>query len=208
MRALGARSTTRRPRPLAASRCYARHVSESQATSRELIWGAATELFPRQGYSGTTVRDIATLAGVDPALVIRHFGTKESLFISTMSAVLDGQSVLSGPAETLGVDLIHFMFDAGDEVRGVFLALVRASDADAIGPRLREYHETTFVEPLRARLTGDDAELRARLAAALVGGLLYALWIVEDDALLAAGREQIVDHYAPLLQQLITPARA
>jgi len=38
--------------------------------------------------------------------------------------------------------------------------------------------------------------------------LLYALWIVEDEALLAAGLVQIVDQYGPLLQQLITPADA
>ena len=85
-------------------------------------------------------------------------------------------------------------------------ALVRASDGDTIRPRLRIHHDAAFVAPLRARLSGPDVELRARLGAALVGGLLYALWVVEDEQLLAEGYDHIVARYGPLLQQLITPA--
>jgi hypothetical protein len=58
---------------------------------------------------------------------------------------------------------------------------------------------------LRARLHGDDAELRARLAAALVGGLLYSLWVVGDEQLLATDRRELVSRYGGLLQTLITP---
>ena len=174
-------------------------------TTQGLIWDAATQLFSQRGYSTTTVRDIATEAGVDPALVIRHYGSKEALFLDTMSAVLDQQPVFMGPTETLGTDLIEFVLRSGDQVRGVFLALVRASDGDTIRPRLRIHHDAAFVAPLRARLTGEDAELRARLGAALVGGLLYALWVVEDERLLAEGDDRIIARYGPLLQQLITP---
>lgn len=188
------------PRP-----CYASVVNAAAPTSKEAIWAAATELFAREGYSGTTVRDIATAAGVDPALVMRHYGSKERLFLDTMTAALTGPPMFSGPAETLGEDVIEYILGEHDQVRGVFLALVRASGADAIGPRLRSYHETAFVAPLRNRLTGDDAELRARLAAALVGGLLYALWVVEDTDLQADAPERVIHHYGALLQQLITP---
>jgi hypothetical protein len=47
--------------------------------------------------------------------------------------------------------------------------------------------------------------VRARLAAAIIGGLLYALWVVEDEALLAVGRPALVDRYGALLQQVLTP---
>ena len=173
-----------------------------------MIWDAATDLFSRDGYSTTTVRDIATAAGVDPALVMRHFGSKEALFLDTMSAVLDQQPVFMGPTETLGADLIEFLLGSGEQVRGVFLALVRASDGDAIRPRLRIHHNNAFVAPLRARLSGADVELRARLGASLVGGLLYTLWVVEDEALQSAGSSEIVRVYGPLLQELITPRSA
>jgi len=58
---------------------------------------------------------------------------------------------------------------------------------------------------LRDRLSGPDAELRARLAAALVGGLLYSLWVVGDEELLATDHHELVTRYGGLLQTLITP---
>ena len=58
---------------------------------------------------------------------------------------------------------------------------------------------------LGSLLEGPDAELRSRLAAALVGGLLYSLWVVGDEELIAAGRAELVRRYGALLQELITP---
>jgi AcrR family transcriptional regulator len=40
---------------------------------------AATELFAERGYADVTVRQIAAAAGVSPALVIHHYGSKEGL---------------------------------------------------------------------------------------------------------------------------------
>ena len=172
-------------------------------TTREKIFDAARTLFAEKGYAGTPVRDIATAAGVDAALVIRHFTSKEQLFLETMHLDELPQPLTEEPLESLGERFIEVMLDPDDHVRGVFLALVRASDSEGIESHLRERHEHWFVEPLLSRLDGPDAELRARLAAALVGGLLYSLWIVGDEALLAADRSQLVHHYGALLQSLL-----
>jgi hypothetical protein len=40
---------------------------------------AAQELFGGQGYERTTVRDVAARASIDPAMVMRYFGSKEGL---------------------------------------------------------------------------------------------------------------------------------
>ncbi len=175
--------------------------------SRETIREAAERLFPERGYAATSVRDIASEAGVDAALVIRHFGSKESLFLQVMHLDEQEQPLLDGPIETLGERFIDFVLTADDRVRGVFLALLRASDAEGVGPRLREAHDEYFVRPLLTRLDGPDAELRARLAASLVGGLLYSLWVVGDDALAAANPHTLVTRYGALLQELVTPTR-
>lgn len=178
----------------------------ARGRSREAIQGAATLLFTRRGYAGTSVRDIAQAASVDPALVIRYFGSKEALFVNVMQLEWDerfGDVSLNG----LGEHFLRSLLGTEDEVRGVFLALLRASDAGAVNHRLREVHEETFVAPLRARMSGADADLRARLAASLVGGLLYTLWVVGDDVLAAADHEEVVRRYGALLQALITPDR-
>ena len=175
------------------------------AETRAAILAAATRLFHERGYAGTSVRDIAAAARSDAALVIRHFGSKERLFLDTIESELLTQPLVEGPLETLGPDFVRFLLDPDDRVRGVFLALVRASDGEGAGSRLREMHEADFVVPLRARLTGPDADLRARLAAALAGGLLYALWLVGDEGLAAAEPEEVVARYGAALQSLLTP---
>ncbi|MGN6741762.1 MAG: TetR/AcrR family transcriptional regulator [Amnibacterium sp.] len=173
--------------------------------SREAIRAAAARLFPERGYAGTSVRDIAESAGADPALVIRHFGSKEALFLEVMELRLEAQPFATGDVAGLGERFLASLLDSAEDIRGVFLALLRASDAGEINLRLHDVHERTFVAPLRARMTGQDADLRARLAAALVGGLLYALWVVGDDRLAAADHAELARRYGSLLQALITP---
>lgn len=182
-------------------------MAAAKTPTKELIFTAASELFSDGGYAATSVRDIAARAGVDPALVIRHFGSKERLFLATMHIEAEHQVLLEGPVETLGERFIELVTSADDRVRGVFLALLRAGDGGGqIGLRLHDFHEDAFVMPLLGRLEGPDAEVRSRLAAALVGGLLYSLWVVGDERLAATDQSEIVRRYGALLQQLITPA--
>jgi AcrR family transcriptional regulator len=54
-----------------------------QPTRRE-ICDAARQLFAADGYRATTIRAIAAAANVDPALIHRHFGSKENLFAATL----------------------------------------------------------------------------------------------------------------------------
>lgn len=47
---------------------------------RQQILGVAMELFARQGYVGTTTRQISEHAGVNEAIIFRHFPRKEDLY--------------------------------------------------------------------------------------------------------------------------------
>jgi len=53
---------------------------------------AAKELFARQGFEGTTTRQIAQAARVNEAIIFRHFASKEDLYW----AVIDRESELAG----------------------------------------------------------------------------------------------------------------
>jgi TetR/AcrR family transcriptional regulator, regulator of cefoperazone and chloramphenicol sensitivity len=77
-------------------------------TSAAAIRIAAMELFAEHGYSDVTVRQIASAAGVSPALVIHHYGSKENLravlqervagFVESMLADLAGAPEQGGSA--------------------------------------------------------------------------------------------------------------
>jgi AcrR family transcriptional regulator len=47
---------------------------------RQQILEAASGIFARKGYEGSTTREIAEQAGVNEALLFRHFPTKENLY--------------------------------------------------------------------------------------------------------------------------------
>jgi len=173
--------------------------------SKAAIGRAAADLFSHGGYAATSIRDIAHEADADPALVIRHYGSKEQLFLDTMRVPSDWTLHFDPPRETLGERIVRFVLATDPRVHTIYLALMRASDASDVAAALREAHEHAFVEPLREMLEGPDADLRARLVAAAIGGLLSALWLVGDEYLVTADRQTLITAYAGAIQQLITP---
>ena len=52
--------------------------------TREAILDAARAQFAEYGYDGATIRGIAAVAAVDPALVHHFYGSKERLFAAAM----------------------------------------------------------------------------------------------------------------------------
>jgi TetR/AcrR family transcriptional regulator, regulator of cefoperazone and chloramphenicol sensitivity len=55
------------------------NVRSADLTSAASIRIAALQLFAERGYADVTIRQIAAAAGVSPALVIHHYGSKEKL---------------------------------------------------------------------------------------------------------------------------------
>jgi AcrR family transcriptional regulator len=82
--------------------------ARADLTAAAAIRIAAMELFAARGYAGVTVRQIAAAAGVSPALVIHHYGSKEKLrevleervaaFVESMLAELAGAPDEGGSA--------------------------------------------------------------------------------------------------------------
>ena len=54
---------------------------QSEDATRNRIIKAAQKLFARQGYDGTTTRDLAIAAGVAEGTVFRHFPNKKAILI-------------------------------------------------------------------------------------------------------------------------------
>lgn len=62
------------------------------ADRREQILAVASTLFARQGFNGTTTKEIAARAGVTEALIFRHFPTKEGLYWAVIEAKIQDNS--------------------------------------------------------------------------------------------------------------------
>ncbi|MFP3914246.1 MAG: TetR/AcrR family transcriptional regulator [Actinomycetota bacterium] len=71
---------------------------DEDLTTRARIRQAAIERLPREGVGGTTIRAVAADAGVSPALVLHHFGSKKRLIRSCDEYVVDTIRTVKGGA--------------------------------------------------------------------------------------------------------------
>src|SRR5215213_9359869 len=83
-----------------------------ESGTRNAILSAARVGFASQGYAGTTIRGVASAAGVDPALVNHFYGSKDGLFAASLALPADLPErllgALEGPAEGVGERLVRF----------------------------------------------------------------------------------------------------
>ena len=75
-------------------------VSSSAATTRESILMAALRLFSRNGYEGTSMRDIAGEVGISQGAIYKHFAGKDALLEAICTCMEDADA---RHAETAGV---------------------------------------------------------------------------------------------------------
>ncbi|MFA6575764.1 MAG: TetR/AcrR family transcriptional regulator [Nocardioides sp.] len=62
----------------------------SPQTTDERIWQAALELFARQGFAGTTTRDIAEASALTPGSLYHYMGSKDDLLEQVMFGSMTG----------------------------------------------------------------------------------------------------------------------
>ena len=174
--------------------------------TRQAIATAAEALFAEGGYAGTSVRAVAARAGVDPSLVIRHFGTKDALFLQTVPLAGYFEPITEGPLDGMGERLVAWLLSPGRRARlSTYRVMMRASDRAVVREKLVEALEQLFITPLAPRLTGPEPQLRARLIAAQIGGLLDAMTMIEDPLLAEADQGSITRVYGAAIQLLIDP---
>ena len=177
---------------------------DRSAEVKDKIRASAERLFTADGFDATGIRDIAADAGVNPAIVIRHFSSKERLFVETVDANTSWSSALDGPLDDIGRRLVRAVIAGRRNGLQVFGAIVRASGRADVRSHLQASLAEQFVGPLAARFAGADAELRAHLFAAQATGLMFALSVYDDEFLIAAPTDDVVELYGAALQRLAT----
>ncbi|MEQ6900002.1 TetR family transcriptional regulator [Nocardioides sp. YIM 152588] len=179
--------------------------------TREEILTAARRLFGEDGFAGTSLRQIATAAGVDVRLVSHYFGSKGDLFVAAVELPFDPESTFDmllapGPAG-LGERLAGFVLDILDSPPGrqVMTGMLRAAASeDQAAAMVRDRLVGQLLLPLASRLGTDHAELRASLMGSQIAGLVLARHIVGLPALVDADRETLAGLLGPVLAHYLT----
>jgi AcrR family transcriptional regulator len=181
------------------------------ARTREAIAAAARRRFGALGYDATTIRAVAEEAGVDPALVLYFFGSKERLFAACIDWPFDPAAeipaVIGDRRSGVGARLVALMLQTWDaeEGRNPIVALLRAAmSQETAAAQLRAFLESQLLGPITAALRRDQPELRAALVASELLGLGIARHVLRLEPLASMDREAVVTLIGPRVQRSLT----
>jgi AcrR family transcriptional regulator len=183
------------------------------STTRQEILDAARARFASDGYAATTIRRVATDAGVNPSLVMQFFTSKEELFAAVMSISPKSLARLSaafdGPDRGLGERLVRALLEAWDgtpEESEPLMAMLRGAIVnEQAGAQLREFIQARLLDAMDSRRAEHpDADLRAGLAASMLIGVIVGRRLVGVPVLAGADTETLVTMLAPAIQRVLT----
>jgi AcrR family transcriptional regulator len=176
--------------------------------TRDAILKAAQALFAELGYERTTVRDIAARAAIDPAMVIRYFGSKDALFARATVFDLRLPDLSRTEPAQLGEALIRHFLEVWEGLgNGSLTILLRAAAANEEAAEKTRAIFAGQVLPMLAQVA-DRAELpvRAGLISSQLLGLALCRYVLKVPPVVAMPPERIVANVGPVLQGYITGA--
>ncbi len=191
-------------------------TTDEQPTSRDerrrrteaAILDAARALFAETGFERATIRAVAAGAGVDPALVMQHFGSKEGLFAAAAKWSSEHETVLSAPKDQVPVAALRDMMEKfeGPGDREAAVALMRNCLTHPEASRImRDEVMCHRAAGVARTIGGDDAELRAGLFGACMIGLGMARYLLEIPVVAQASQEDLQRLMEPVLRALVDP---
>lgn len=161
--------------------------AERRAATATRILEAAQAEFGAHGEDVATIRGIARRAGVDPSLVLQHYGSKQALFALAVRPAVDlvGESVSAHLAEVLGIRLRELP----PATQALMRSMLTSPEAAEV---MRDYLQERTSSLARA-MSGDDVELRAAVIVSSILGITIARHFLDlaplqdlDDARITA----------------------
>jgi AcrR family transcriptional regulator len=180
-----------------------------ETQTRDAIAAAARAAFADVGYDRATMRSIAAAAGVDPALIVHFFGSKEGLFREVtalpaeMGAAMAG--LADGPREEVGMRFAQAVVGMLESpaTRPVILARLRSAASHPEAAALVRELVSRDLGLLTSSLTVDRPETRAVLAGTQVVGLAFVRYVVRVEPLASMDAAAVVDVLAPTFQRIL-----
>lgn len=179
--------------------------------TRERILDSARKLFAANGFDKTSVRAIATAAGVDSALVHHYFGTKQQLFTAAVHIPIDPMTVLGplrdAPLDQLGHTLPSLLIPLWDSTLGAgFIATLRSMLAGSDVTLLRSFIQEIITAEIGPRVDNPpgSGKIRIQFVASQLVGVAMARYILALEPFTSLPAQQIADTIGPNLQRYLT----
>jgi AcrR family transcriptional regulator len=173
------------------------------ARTKAAIFEAATYEFSHHGYSEAGVRKIAARAGVNSALVLRYFGSKEHLFEEVLRAALPVDILLTEERSAFGRRVAEVLTGPASDSAGVVtMSVFAAADPGARAVAVRLLEEIV-IRTLADWLGAPDGEARAARITALCTGFVTYRRILPLKHLTGAFEAKAAAWLAQSLQAIV-----
>jgi AcrR family transcriptional regulator len=185
------------------------------------VTAAARSLFVSRGYARTTMKSVATAAGVAPSIVSSMYRNKEQLFTAAMHLPFDpirAIPLLVAPGlDGMGERIVRLALgvmsddqvrkDAGSVVDAARGFLDTPPDGAAIGSlrAISGFVQEEVIDRALAAAGVSDARMRGALVSAYLAGVLSTRYVVRLEPLASASDDDVVALVGPVIQQLIDP---
>jgi AcrR family transcriptional regulator len=174
--------------------------AEQRRRTETRILDAATRAFLADGYERTTIRAVASAAGVDAGLVMHYFGSKQELFRQVIDAAPLPQ--FSGAPGQAAEQILAALASrlANEPVASLTLVrsmLTNPEAASAAGAAIARYQAQ-----IAQAIPADDADLRAAVISAITLGLIVSRHLVKSDELANADPAQVIQLLRPCVLSL------
>ena len=174
--------------------------AEQRRATEARILANARQLFAENGYDRTTIRAVATAAGVDPGLVMHYFGSKAELFgraIDNASPPLDATT-----ADEVSDQLLDRLHASLAEEPVESLALLRSMLTHPEAAQELRVASRAYKDSISRAIPDEQADLRAAVVSAAIIGVVLGRHLIRLDHLTDADPERIVEILRPAVRAI------
>jgi AcrR family transcriptional regulator len=169
--------------------------AEQRRRTEARILDAATQAFFSAGYDRTTIRAVASAAGVDAGLVMHYFGSKQELFRRVIDAAPAPE--VSGTPEHVAEQILASLADRLANEPTASLALLRSMLTTPEAATAASAAIARYQAQIAAAIPADDAGLRAAIISAITLGVMVSRHLIKSDDLASADPAEVISLLRP-----------
>ena len=174
--------------------------AEQRRRTEARILDAAFQVFVAAGYERTTIRAVASAAGVDAGLVMHYFGSKQELF----RRVIDAAPVpeVSGTPEQAIEQILATLADRLASEPASSLAVLRSMLTNPEAASVISEGLARYQAQIAQAIPAGDASLRAAIISAIILGVTVSRHLIKSDELATADPAQVISLLRPCMISL------
>jgi AcrR family transcriptional regulator len=174
--------------------------AEQRRRTEARILDAAARAFVADGYERTTIRAVASAAGVDAGLVMHYFGSKQELY----GRVIDAAPVpeVSGTPAEAAEQILATLADRLASEPVASLALLRSMLTNPEAASAASAGIARYEAQIAQAIPAADAGLRAAIISAITLGVTVSRHLIASDELATADPEHVISLLRPCVLSL------